>query len=59
MANAILIIWTPPLGTLETIFHGQRTYRLVGGSLSWPETPYFQKGGPWRMVPKLPLSAEM
>ena len=29
------------LGTLETDFHGQKTYRLVGGSLSWSETPYF------------------
>ena len=40
------------LGMLETIFHGQKTSCLVGGSLSWSETPYFhaeqeilQKGG--------------
>ena len=37
----------------------KKTPRLVGGSLSWSETPYFHKGGPLRMVPKLPLSAEM
>ena len=37
------------LGTLETTFHGQTTFRLVGGSLSWSETPYFHKGGPLRM----------
>ena len=36
------------LGTLETTFHGQKTFRLVGGSLSWSETPYFHKGGPLR-----------
>ena len=28
-------------GTLETIFHGQKTFGLAGGSLSWSETPYF------------------
>ena len=28
------------------------------GSLNWSETPYFHKGGPLRMEPKLPLSAE-
>ena len=47
------------LGTLETTFHGQKTFRLVGGSLSWSETHYFHKGGPLRMGPKLPLSAKM
>ena len=47
------------LGKLEITFYGQKTFRLVGGSLSWSETPYFHKGGPLRMVPKLPLSAEM
>ena len=47
------------LGTLETTFHGKKTFRLVGGSLSWSETPYFHKGGPLRMVPMLPLSAEI
>ena len=33
------------LGTLETIFHGQKTFRLVIGSLNWSETPYFHKNG--------------
>ena len=33
------------LGMLETTFHGQKTFRLVGGSLSWSEKPYFHKGG--------------
>ena len=47
------------LDTLENIFHGQKTFRLVGGSLSWSETPYFHKGGPLQMGPKLPLSAKM
>ena len=47
------------LRTLETIFYGQTTFRLVGGSLNWSETPYFHKGGPLGMVPMLPLSAEM
>ena len=47
------------LGTLETTFHGQKTFRLVGGSLSWSEKPYFHKGGPLRIVPYLPLSAKM
>ena len=37
----------------------QKTFRLVGGLLSWSETPYFHKGGLLQMVPKLPLSAEM
>ena len=46
------------LGTLETTFHGQTTFRLVWGSLNWSETPYFHKGGPFRMVPKLPLAAK-
>ena len=46
------------LGMLETTFHGQKTFCLVGGSLSWSETPYFHKGGPLRMEPKLPLSDE-
>ena len=46
-------------GTLETIFHGQKTFGLAGGSLSWSETPYFHQGGPLRIVSKLPLSAEM
>ena len=46
------------LGTLEITFHGQ-FFCLVGVSLSWSETPYFDKGGPLQMVPKLPLSAEM
>ena len=32
------------LGTLEATFHGQRTFCLVGESLSWSETPYFHKG---------------
>ena len=32
------------LGTLETTFHGQKTLRLVRGSLSWLETSYFHKG---------------
>ena len=27
-------------------FHGQKTFCLVGGSLSWSETPYFHKVGP-------------
>ena len=31
----------------ETTLHGQTTFRLVGGSLSWSETPYFHKGGPY------------
>ena len=44
---------------LETIFYGQKTFCLVRGSLSWSETPYFHKGRPLRMVPKLPLSVEM
>ena len=26
------------LGTLETIFHGQTTFRSAGGSLNWSET---------------------
>ena len=26
------------LGTLETTFHGQTTFRLAGGSLNWSET---------------------
>ena len=39
------------IGTLET------TFRLVGGSLSWSEKPYFHKGVPLQMVPKLSLSA--
>ena len=26
---------------LETIFHGKKNFGLVGGSLSWSETPYF------------------
>ena len=47
------------LGKLETICHGQQTFRLVRGPLSWSETPYFPKGGPLQMVPMLPLSAEM
>ena len=25
------------LGTLETIFHGQTTFRSAGGSLNWSE----------------------
>ena len=33
------------LGTLENSFHGQKSFRLVGGSLSWSETPFFSKGG--------------
>ena len=41
------------LRTLKTTFHGQKTFRLVTGSLSWSETPYFHKGGPLRMGPKL------
>ena len=32
------------VGTLETIFHGQTTFRLAWGSLNWSETPYFHKG---------------
>ena len=47
------------LSTLETIFHDKKTFRLVRGSLSWSETPYFHKGEPLRMVPKLPLGAKM
>ena len=47
------------LGTLKTIFYGQTTFCLVGGSLNWSETPYFHKGGLLRMVPNLLLSAEM
>ena len=47
------------LNTLKTIFHGQKTFHLAGGSLSWSETPYFHKGGPLLKMPKLPLSAEM
>ena len=27
-------------------FHGQKTFCLVGGSLSWSETPYFHKVRP-------------
>ena len=27
---------------LETTFHGQKTFRLVGGLPSWLETPYFK-----------------
>ena len=55
----ILIILYIPKCMLETAFHGQKTNRLVRGSLSCSETPYFHKGGPLRMVPMLPLSAEM
>ena len=44
------------LNTLEATFHGQKTFRLVGGSLRWSETPFFQ-GGPLRMGPILPLSS--
>ena len=47
------------LGTLETTFGGQKNFPFGRGILSWSETPYFPKGGPLRMVPKLPLSAEM
>ena len=47
------------LGTIETTFHSQKTFPLVWGSLSWSETPYFHKEGPFRMGPKLPLSAKM
>ena len=36
------------LGTLETTFHGHKTFRSVGESGSWSN-----------MVPKLPLSAKM
>ena len=39
-------------------FHGQKTFRLVGGSLSWSEIPYVHKKKPLQMEPKLPLSAE-
>ena len=47
------------LDTLETKFHGQKTFRLAG-KLSWSETPYFYiKAEPLRMVPKLPLNEEM
>ena len=46
-------------GTLETTFHDLKTFRLVRGPPSWSEVPYFHKGGPLQMVPKLPLSAEM
>ena len=45
------------LGKSETTFHGQKTFRLDEGSLSWSETPYFHEGGPLRMGPKLPLSS--
>ena len=56
-----MILYIPKciLGTLETIFHGKTTFRLVGRSLSWSETPYFHKGGPLQMGPKLPLSAKL
>ena len=48
------------LGTLETTFRGKKkNIRLVGGSLSWSKTPYFHKGGPLQMRPKLPLTAEV
>ena len=47
------------LGTLEATFHSQKTFRLVGGSPIWSETPYFYKGGPLQMGQKLPLSAKM
>ena len=47
------------LGTLDTIFHGQQTFGLVRGSLSWSKTPYFHKGGPLRMAQKLAVSAEV
>ena len=40
------------LGTLETTFHGQTTFRLVGGSLNWSETPYCH----YELYQKLPLS---
>ena len=33
------------------LFMVKKTFRLVGGSLSWSETPYFHKGGPLRMGP--------
>ena len=36
-----------PLGTFETTFFGQKTFRLGGGSQSWSETPHFHKGGPY------------
>ena len=57
----LIILYIPKcmLGTLETIFHGQTSFHLVEGSLNWSETPYFHRGGPLPMVPKLPLSAEM
>ena len=47
-------MYTPEymLGTLKTIFHSQKTFHSVGGSLSWSETPYFHKGGPLQMAPK-------
>ena len=32
---------------LETIFHGQKTFGLVGGSLTRSKTPYFHKGDPY------------
>ena len=43
---------------LETIFNDKKTFRLVGGSLSWSETPYFYKGGLLQIVPKF-LTAEV
>ena len=59
--SILYILYIPKcmLGMLDTILHGQKTFRLVRGSLSWSETPHFHKGGPLQMVPKLPLSAEM
>ena len=57
----LIVLYIPKcmLCTLETIFHGQTTFRLFVGSLNWSETPYFHKGGPLQMGPKMPLSAKM
>ena len=38
----IIFVYSLMLG----VFHGQKTFSLVGRSLSWSETPYFHKGGP-------------
>ena len=57
-SDNLLIFQKCILGTLDTIFQGQKTFCSVGGSLSWSEMPYFYKGGPLQMVQELPLSAK-
>ena len=44
---------------VRTIFFSSNNFPFGRGITEWSETPYFHKGGPLRMVPKLPLSAEM